>query len=164
MNLNSIGKICNYAKGRVSAAVVFAALFGVFSQGCGPDSSACEKCLATQTAPLDPGGCYPYCEEEEPLPDSDHDGIVDADDACPASAENFNGYQDGDGCADTVPASSAFNAQWTATSKIMANGNTVAVVTHALVGQVTAAGVRFSGVCPNGDGTVDAVGIGTSVY
>ena len=37
------------------------------------------------------------------LPDSDGDGIPDANDACPYQPENFNGYQDDDGCPDTPP-------------------------------------------------------------
>lgn len=37
--------------------------------------------------------------------DSDADGIPDNSDACPTQKEIFNGYQDGDGCPDTVPQS-----------------------------------------------------------
>ncbi|HYQ03041.1 MAG TPA: OmpA family protein [Polyangiaceae bacterium] len=33
-------------------------------------------------------------------PDADGDGYADASDKCPAKAENFNGYQDEDGCPD----------------------------------------------------------------
>jgi outer membrane protein OmpA-like peptidoglycan-associated protein len=32
--------------------------------------------------------------------DSDHDGIVDADDRCPNDDENYNGFDDEDGCPD----------------------------------------------------------------
>ena len=35
--------------------------------------------------------------------DSDLDGIDDAFDDCPLQAETFNGFQDDDGCPDTVP-------------------------------------------------------------
>jgi len=35
--------------------------------------------------------------------DSDRDGVPDSRDACPAQAETVNGYQDSDGCPDTVP-------------------------------------------------------------
>ena len=35
--------------------------------------------------------------------DKDSDGIPDASDACPTQKETMNGYQDGDGCPDTVP-------------------------------------------------------------
>jgi parallel beta-helix repeat protein len=37
------------------------------------------------------------------LIDSDGDGIADRDDACPTQAETVNGYQDSDGCPDSVP-------------------------------------------------------------
>ena len=37
------------------------------------------------------------------LKDTDHDGIPDTDDACPTEKETVNGYQDEDGCPDTVP-------------------------------------------------------------
>lgn len=36
--------------------------------------------------------------------DSDKDGIPDSKDACPTQKETVNGYQDTDGCPDTVPA------------------------------------------------------------
>ena len=35
--------------------------------------------------------------------DSDGDDIPDINDSCPTQAENFNGYQDDDGCPDTKP-------------------------------------------------------------
>ena len=35
--------------------------------------------------------------------DSDSDGIPDASDSCPTQKETVNGYQDTDGCPDTVP-------------------------------------------------------------
>src|SRR5215510_3205509 len=38
-----------------------------------------------------------------PALDTDGDGIPDRDDKCPADAEIFNGYQDGDGCPDLSP-------------------------------------------------------------
>lgn len=37
------------------------------------------------------------------IPDSDNDGILDPNDACPLQPENFNNYIDTDGCPDTVP-------------------------------------------------------------
>src|SRR5690606_9202356 len=37
------------------------------------------------------------------IPDSDNDGIDDLKDACPASPETINGYEDTDGCPDTAP-------------------------------------------------------------
>jgi outer membrane protein OmpA-like peptidoglycan-associated protein len=40
-------------------------------------------------------------EEVKPAPgDRDGDGILDPDDKCPDDPENYNGYQDGDGCPD----------------------------------------------------------------
>ena len=39
--------------------------------------------------------------------DTDGDGIPDINDSCPTQAENFNGYQDDDGCPDTKPSVSA---------------------------------------------------------
>jgi cysteine-rich repeat protein len=40
----------------------------------------------------------------EPLVvDSDGDGVVDKDDRCPAQAEDYNGFQDEDGCPDGPP-------------------------------------------------------------
>lgn len=34
--------------------------------------------------------------------DSDDDGIIDSQDACPDTPENFNGIEDGDGCPEFV--------------------------------------------------------------
>jgi len=48
--------------------------------------------------PGDPDGCPP---------DSDHDGIPDYRDKCPTQPETLNGYQDDDGCPDTVPGKGA---------------------------------------------------------
>jgi len=41
--------------------------------------------------------------ESEPPPDTDSDGIADSADQCINEAETMNGYQDEDGCPDTVP-------------------------------------------------------------
>jgi outer membrane protein OmpA-like peptidoglycan-associated protein len=38
-----------------------------------------------------------------PIHDRDHDGIPDEVDKCPDEPETVNGYQDADGCPDTVP-------------------------------------------------------------
>ena len=40
----------------------------------------------------------------DPNADSDHDGVPDAKDACPHDAETVNGFEDDDGCPDSVPA------------------------------------------------------------
>ncbi|MCA9718926.1 MAG: OmpA family protein [Myxococcales bacterium] len=37
-------------------------------------------------------------------PDSDHDLLLDPDDACPFEQETRNNYRDGDGCPDALPA------------------------------------------------------------
>ncbi|MBL9101652.1 MAG: OmpA family protein [Myxococcales bacterium] len=44
---------------------------------------------------VEPDGC--------PIPDTDGDGILDPDDKCPTEPETKNGYQDEDGCPDTIP-------------------------------------------------------------
>lgn len=40
---------------------------------------------------------------DNPVTDTDGDGINDSSDQCPTQPENFNGYQDTDGCADSPP-------------------------------------------------------------
>ena len=35
--------------------------------------------------------------------DTDSDGIPDSSDSCPTDPETFNGFEDSDGCPDTVP-------------------------------------------------------------
>ena len=63
---------------------------------------------AATTAPgiadtLDP--TPPQPDQPPPPPaDTDGDDIVDASDTCPNEVETKNGYQDDDGCPDTVPA------------------------------------------------------------
>jgi len=52
-----------------------------------------DKC--PQVAGIAPDGCPP--------PDTDGDGIIDANDKCINEPESKNGYQDADGCPDTVP-------------------------------------------------------------
>lgn len=44
---------------------------------------------------VEPDGC--------PIPDTDGDGILDPDDKCPTEPETRNGYEDEDGCPDTIP-------------------------------------------------------------
>jgi outer membrane protein OmpA-like peptidoglycan-associated protein len=50
--------------------------------------------------PSEPGGGNP---DGCPTRDKDGDGIKDADDKCPEQAETVNGYEDTDGCPDTIP-------------------------------------------------------------
>jgi len=40
----------------------------------------------------------------EPEPDTDGDGILDINDQCITEPENYNGFEDKDGCPDTRPA------------------------------------------------------------
>jgi outer membrane protein OmpA-like peptidoglycan-associated protein len=53
-----------------------------------------DKC-ADEPGAGSPDGC--------PIKDTDGDGIFDSDDRCPDQPETVNGYQDDDGCPDTVP-------------------------------------------------------------
>lgn len=66
-------------------------------------------------APVDPDGDG-FLGEDDACPDeagvapdgcpdrdADRDGVLLPDDACPDAAEDFNGFDDGDGCPDTVP-------------------------------------------------------------
>lgn len=55
-----------------------------------------ERDRCPDEAGIAPDGC--------PLRDSDGDGLLDPDDACPAQCETVNGFEDEDGCADTIPA------------------------------------------------------------
>ncbi len=40
---------------------------------------------------------------EEPEKDSDGDGIMDSEDECPEEPENYNDFEDEDGCSDELP-------------------------------------------------------------
>jgi len=51
-------------------------------------------------------------------PDSDGDGIVDSADDCPNQAENFNGFEDQDGCPDVKPTNTGTNTGGTPTTVI----------------------------------------------
>jgi OOP family OmpA-OmpF porin len=52
-----------------------------------------DKC--PEVAGVAPDGC--------PVKDTDGDGIFDPDDDCPYEPENFNGYEDEDGCPEKLP-------------------------------------------------------------
>jgi OOP family OmpA-OmpF porin len=43
-----------------------------------------------------------------PIPDTDGDGILDPDDACPKEPETVNGFEDEDGCPDQAPDTDTF--------------------------------------------------------
>ena len=52
----------------------------------------------------------PFVEPPTPtLVDTDGDGILDSVDQCPTVPETKNGFQDGDGCPDTVPITCGIN-------------------------------------------------------
>jgi outer membrane protein OmpA-like peptidoglycan-associated protein/opacity protein-like surface antigen len=55
---------------------------------------------AADLCPNEPGGGNP---DGCPTKDKDGDGIPDAQDKCPEQAETVNGYEDTDGCPDTIP-------------------------------------------------------------
>jgi len=55
---------------------------------------------AADACPNEPGGGNP---DGCPTRDKDGDGITDDKDKCPEQAETINGYQDDDGCPDTIP-------------------------------------------------------------
>lgn len=48
------------------------------------------------------GGGFGRISEEAAVVDTDGDGLLDPDDACPLDAEVVNGYQDDDGCPDRL--------------------------------------------------------------
>jgi len=66
-----------------------------------------KKFGCTQTVQLkenkQPSSQPPTTVPPTPPKDSDYDGIPDSYDACPFDRESINGYQDTDGCPDTLP-------------------------------------------------------------
>lgn len=68
--------------------------------GC-PDRDSDHDCvpLPTDLCPDTPGRAQDGC----PDPDADRDGISGAADQCPNQPETVNGFEDGDGCPDTLP-------------------------------------------------------------
>jgi len=46
------------------------------------------------------------------LPDTDYDGIPDETDLCPTIGERYNGFQDTDGCPDTIAYDSTGDADF----------------------------------------------------
>jgi hypothetical protein len=134
--------------------IVLAATAARFLVACGGDTPTCEACLAQQGHGVDPGGCYPYCEAP---PDTDGDGVEDAEDECPDTPESVNGYQDGDGCPDVrpypVPLSAEIAGTWTGATHLAVNGGTY-VKNQAV--QLSVSADRLSGVisgfCPDGSG------------
>jgi outer membrane protein OmpA-like peptidoglycan-associated protein len=55
--------------------------------------------------PAEPPPAEPVHEDTvAPPPDTDGDGLIDADDRCPTQPETANGFEDTDGCPDEIPA------------------------------------------------------------
>ncbi len=73
--------------------------YGKSPHGCPPVDSDGDRFVdeldrcPSEAGPLE--GC--------PDPDPDRDGILNGVDRCPTQAENFNYFQDSDGCPDTLP-------------------------------------------------------------
>ena len=73
---------------------------GVAPDGCPPKDSDGDGFLDGQDAcPNEPGVPPDGC----PIRDSDKDGILDPQDQCVYEPETYNGFEDEDGCPDTIP-------------------------------------------------------------
>ena len=73
---------------------------GVAPDGCPADSDGDGVLDKDDQCPKEKGLAPTGC----PAPkDTDNDGIIDAKDKCPTEPENFNGYEDSDGCPDVIP-------------------------------------------------------------
>lgn len=74
---------------------------GVAPDGCPPPDTDKDGIIdADDQCPTEPWPEPPGCP---PPPDQDGDKIIDKDDTCPLHPESYNGYQDTDGCPDTLP-------------------------------------------------------------
>ena len=73
---------------------------GIAPAGC-PDRDTDHDCVPVpiDKCPDQPGLPQDGC----PDPDPDHDGISGAADQCPDKPETLNGFEDSDGCPDTLP-------------------------------------------------------------
>ena len=73
---------------------------GLAPTGC-PDRDSDHDCvpIPIDKCPDEPGLALDGC----PDPDPDHDGISSANDRCPTEPETVNGFEDSDGCPDTLP-------------------------------------------------------------
>lgn len=74
---------------------------GVAPDGCPEKDRDGDGFLDNQDACPDVPGVKP---DGCPIPDTDNDGILDPDDDCVTEPETVNGFEDGDGCPDEVPA------------------------------------------------------------
>ena len=59
--------------------------------------------VATHIDDVIPAEVAPPRHPDDGFHDRDNDGIADADDKCPDDPENYNGYQDDDGCPEDEP-------------------------------------------------------------
>jgi OOP family OmpA-OmpF porin len=74
---------------------------GVAPDGCPlPDADKDGFLDADDACPQEPGIAPDGCP---PPPDTDRDGIIDKLDKCPLEPENYNGFEDEDGCRDDLP-------------------------------------------------------------
>ncbi len=74
---------------------------GVAPDGCPPPDRDKDTFLdPVDACPDEPGIAPDGCP---PPPDTDGDGIIDKLDKCPLEPENYNGYEDEDGCRDQLP-------------------------------------------------------------
>jgi hypothetical protein len=74
---------------------------GVAPDGCPPPDKDKDGFLdpvdaCPEVPGIEPDGC-------PPPPDTDGDGIIDKIDKCPLEPENYNGFEDEDGCVDMLP-------------------------------------------------------------
>lgn len=74
---------------------------GVRPDGCPiPDRDGDGVLDPDDACPTEPGELADGC----PMRDRDDDRVLDPDDRCPDAAETRNGFEDGDGCPDAIPA------------------------------------------------------------
>jgi outer membrane protein OmpA-like peptidoglycan-associated protein len=80
---------------------------GIAPDGCPPPDADKDGFLdADDACPQEPGIAPDGCP---PPPDTDGDGIIDKLDKCPLEPENYNGFEDEDGCRDDLPKEVVWN-------------------------------------------------------
>ena len=91
------------------AAATMSTVLATSAAACGGAPSRASTCSATtpavNVAPAVSGAqsAPATTTPGEPLPDADHDGVPDRDDACPNNAETLDGVDDDDGCPEMRP-------------------------------------------------------------
>jgi OOP family OmpA-OmpF porin len=76
------------------------AVAGVAPKGCpAPEDPDGDGFPVADACPNEAGVAPDGCPDR----DTDRDGILVPDDLCPEAAEEFNGFEDGDGCPDEMP-------------------------------------------------------------